>query len=80
MTVKTGRTLVGETFIPFEKEGDIGDEVMMNIIQQDSLFLRSTKQCIVQNLNDIECPIAIVTGSAEDMDAATVDLRDIFYQ
>jgi hypothetical protein len=42
--------------------------------------LHSTKQCIVQNLNDIACPIDIVTGSAEDMDAATVTLRDIFYQ
>jgi hypothetical protein len=39
-----------------------------------------TKQRIVQNLKDIDCPIGIVTGSAEDMDAATVTLWDIFYQ
>jgi hypothetical protein len=42
--------------------------------------LRSTKQRIVQNLNDIDCPIGIVTDSAEDMDASTVTIRDIFYQ
>jgi hypothetical protein len=39
-----------------------------------------TKQRMLQNLNDIECPIDIVTGSAEDMYAATVTIRDIFYQ
>jgi hypothetical protein len=39
-----------------------------------------TKQRMLQNLNDIECPIDIVTGSAEDTDAATVTIRDIFYQ
>jgi hypothetical protein len=34
MTVKTGGTLFGKTFIPFGKEGHIGDDVMTNIIQQ----------------------------------------------
>jgi hypothetical protein len=58
----------------------MGDEVMTNIIQQQNLFLRSTKQRIVQNINDIDCPIGIVTGRAEDLDAAAVTLRDIFYQ
>jgi hypothetical protein len=53
---------------------------MTNIIQQQNNFLRSTKQRIVQNLKDIYCPIDIITGSAEDMDAATVTIRDIFYQ
>jgi hypothetical protein len=77
MTAKTGRTIFGETFIPFGKEGDIGDDVMTNIIQQQNNFLRSTKQRIVQNLNTIDCPIDIITGSAEDMDAATVTLWDI---
>jgi hypothetical protein len=80
MTAKTGGTLFVKTFIPFGKEGDIGDEVMTNTIQQQNNLLRSTKQHIEQNLNDIDCPIDIVMGSAEDMDAATVTLRDIFYQ
>jgi hypothetical protein len=80
MTAKIGGTLFGKTFIPFGKEGDIGDEVMTNIIQQQNIFLRLTNQCIFQKLNDIDCPIDTVTGSAEDMDAATVTLRDILYQ
>jgi hypothetical protein len=52
---KNGGTLFGKTFIPFGKEGDIGDEVMTNIIQQQNNFLHSTKKGIVQNLNDIDC-------------------------
>jgi hypothetical protein len=80
MTVKNGGILFGKTFIPFGKEGDIGDEVMTNIIQQHNHFLCSTKQRIIQNLNNIDCPIDIVTGSREDLDAATVTLRDSFYQ
>jgi hypothetical protein len=80
MKAKTGGTLFGENFIPFSKDGGIGDEVMTNIIQHQNSFLSSTKQHIVQDLNDIDFPIEIVTGSAEDIDAATVTLRDIFYQ
>jgi hypothetical protein len=80
MTAKTRRALFGKTVIPFGKEGDIGDEFMTKSIQQQNNFLRSTKQCIVQNLNECYCPVDIATGSAEDMDAATVTLRDIFYQ
>jgi hypothetical protein len=53
---------------------------MTNIIQQKNNLLRSTKQCIVQNLNDIDCPIDIVSGSGEELDAATISLRDAFYQ
>jgi hypothetical protein len=65
LTAKNGGTLFGKTFIPFGKEGDIGYEVMTNIIQQQNNFLRSTKQRIVKNLNDIECPIDIIYGSGK---------------
>jgi hypothetical protein len=64
MTLKDRGKLFRKTFIPFGKEGDIGDEAMATIIQQQNLFLRSTKQRIVQNLKYIDCPIGIVTGSA----------------
>jgi hypothetical protein len=80
LTAKTGGTLFGKTCIPLVKEGGIGDEVMTTIIQQQNNLLRSTKQCIVQNLNDIDCHIDKVTGSAKDMDVATVTLLKIFYQ
>jgi hypothetical protein len=53
---------------------------MTNIIQQQNNFLRSTKQRIVQNLNDIDCPIDIVSGSGEELEAATISLHDVFYQ
>jgi hypothetical protein len=53
---------------------------MTNITQQQHNFLRSTKQRIVQNLNDIDCPIGIISGSVEEIDAATISLRDLFYQ
>jgi hypothetical protein len=42
LTARNGGTLCGKTSIPFGKEGDIGDEVMTNIIQQQKNFLRST--------------------------------------
>jgi hypothetical protein len=80
LTAKNGGTLFGKTFTPFGREGDIGDEVMTNIIQQQNNFLRSTKQRIVQNLNDIDCPIDIISDSGEEIDAATITLRDVFYQ
>jgi hypothetical protein len=53
---------------------------MTTIIQQQNHFIRSTKQRFVQNLNNIDCHMDIVTGSAEYMDAATIILREIFYR
>jgi hypothetical protein len=53
---------------------------MTNSIQKQNNFLSSTKQRIIQNLNDIDCPIDIVSGSGEELDAATISLRDFFYQ
>jgi hypothetical protein len=53
---------------------------MTNIIHQQNNFLRSTKQYIVQNLNDTDSPIEIISGSGEEIVAATISLRDVFYQ
>jgi hypothetical protein len=53
---------------------------MTNIIQQQNNFLRSTKQRIIKNLNDIDFPIDIISGSGEEIDAATISLRDVFYK
>jgi hypothetical protein len=53
---------------------------MTNIIKNLNNFLRSTKQRIVQNMNDIDCPIDVVSGSGEELDAATISLCDVFYQ
>jgi hypothetical protein len=80
LTVKTGGILFGKTSIPFGKEGDIVDQVMTKIIQQHNNSLRSNKQRIVRNLNNIDCLIYIAVCIAEDIDAATITLHDIFYQ
>jgi hypothetical protein len=34
INAKNGGTLFGKTFIPFGKEGDMGDAIMTNVIQQ----------------------------------------------
>jgi hypothetical protein len=80
LTAKNRGTLFGKTFIHFGKEGDTGDEFMTNIIQQQNNFLRSTKQRIIQNLNDIDFPIDIISGSGEEIDASTISLCDVFFQ
>jgi hypothetical protein len=80
LTAKNGETLFRKTLMPFGKEGDIGDEVMTNIIQQENNFPRSTKKRIVQNLNDIDFPINIVSGSGEELDADDISLCDVLYQ
>jgi hypothetical protein len=33
INAKNGGTLFGKTFIPFGKEGDMGDAIMTNVIQ-----------------------------------------------
>jgi hypothetical protein len=44
LTAKNGGTLLGKNFIPFGKEGDIGDEVMTNIMQQQKdYYVRPNK-------------------------------------
>jgi hypothetical protein len=52
INAKNGGTLFGKIFIPFGKEGDMGDAIMINVIQQQNKFLAETKQRIVHNLNE----------------------------
>jgi hypothetical protein len=54
INAKNGGTLFGKTFIPFRKEGDMGDAIMTNVIQQQHKFLAETKQRIVHNLNNVD--------------------------
>jgi hypothetical protein len=79
INAKNGGTLYGKTFIPFGKEGDMGDAVMTNVIQQQNKFLAETKQRIVHNLNDVDDIIEIALGEDVDMDPAGITLRDIFF-
>jgi hypothetical protein len=79
INAKNGGTLCGKTFIPFRKEGDMGDAIMTNVIQQQNKFLSETKQRIVYNLSDVDEIIEIALGEDIDMDPAGITLKDIFY-
>jgi hypothetical protein len=79
INAKTGGTLYGKTFIPFGKEGDMGDAIMTNVIQQQHKFLAETKQRIVHNLNNVDEIIEIALGEDVYMDPAGFTLRDIFF-
>jgi hypothetical protein len=79
INANNGGTLYGKTFIPFGKEGDMGNAIMMNVIQQQNIFLAKTKQHIVHNLNDVDDIIEIALGEDVDMDPAGIKLRYIFF-
>jgi hypothetical protein len=77
INVKNGGTLFGKNFIPFGKEEDKGDVIMMNAFQQQNKFLAETKQRIVYNLRDVEEIIEIALGEDVNMDPAGITLCTI---
>jgi hypothetical protein len=79
INAKNRGTLFGKTFIPFGKEGDMGDAIMTNVIQQQNKFLSETKQRIVYNLSDVDGIIEIALGEDVNMDSTGITLRDILY-
>jgi hypothetical protein len=79
INAKNVGTLYGKTFIPFGKEGDMGDAIMTNVIQQQNKFLSETKKRIVHNLSDVDGIIEIFLGEDVDMDPAGISLRYILY-
>jgi hypothetical protein len=54
LTIKCGGSLASKLFIPFRKESTLRDSEMTHIIEQQNLYLQTTKQIIVRNLNDID--------------------------
>jgi hypothetical protein len=79
INAKNGGTLYGNTFIWFGNEGDMGDTIMTNVIQQQNQLLSETKQRIVRNFSDVDEIIEIALGEDVAMDPAGITLRDIFY-
>jgi predicted nicotinamide N-methyase len=79
INANNGGTLYDKTFIPFGKEGGVGDVIMTNVIQQQNNFLAETKQRIIHNLSDVDEIIEIALGEDVDMYQAVIILRDIFY-
>jgi hypothetical protein len=48
-------------FVPFGKSGDMGDNITTQIIHQQNAMLKSTKQRLLTNLNDIDTVIEMET-------------------
>jgi hypothetical protein len=80
LPAKTGGTLWGKTFIPFGREGGMGDAVMKAVFQQQNKYLQEATQRIVQNLADIDEIIEIDMNDEEDeeMEGTGMTLIDIF--
>jgi hypothetical protein len=56
-----GGPLVGKHFVPFGKSGDMGDSITTQIIHRQNAMLKSTKQRVLTNLNDIDAIIKMET-------------------
>jgi hypothetical protein len=56
-----GGLLVGKHFVPFGKSGDMGDSITTQIIHRQNAMLKSTKQRVLTNLNDIDAVIKMET-------------------
>jgi hypothetical protein len=56
-----GSPLVGKHFVPFGKSGDMGDSITTQIIHRQNEMLKSTKQRVLTNLNDIDAIIEMET-------------------
>jgi hypothetical protein len=68
LSIKNGGSLASKFFIPFGKEYTLGDSKMTHIIEQKNLYLRTTKQRIVRNLNDIDDEINFETHDDVNME------------
>jgi hypothetical protein len=81
LDAKTGGSLFGKKFIPFGKEGDLGDDIMAAIISKQNRFLKNSKQRIIHNLNDIDeiVEISLADDVDMDMEASGVAIREVLY-
>jgi hypothetical protein len=56
-----GGPLVGKHVVPFGKSVDMGDSITTQIIHRQNAMLKSNKQRVLANLNDIDAIIEIET-------------------
>jgi hypothetical protein len=61
VSLNKGGPLVGKRFVPFGKSGDMGDSITTQIIHRQNAMLKSTKQRVLTNLNDIYAIIEMET-------------------
>jgi hypothetical protein len=78
ISIKNGGSLASKLFIPFGKESTLGDSEMTHIIEQQNLCLRTTKQRIVRNLNDIDDEINSETHDDVNMEGSGTTIREMF--
>jgi hypothetical protein len=52
-----GGPLVGKHFVPFGKSGNMGDSIPTQIIHHQNSMLKSTRQQVLTNLNNIDAII-----------------------
>jgi hypothetical protein len=75
LSIKNGGSLASKFFIPFGKESTLGDSEMTHIIEQQNLYLQTTKQRIVRNLNDIDGEINFETQDDANMEGSGTTIR-----
>jgi hypothetical protein len=80
LTTKSGGSLASKFFIPFGKESTLGDTKMTHIIEQQNLYLQTTKQKTVQNLHDIDEEINLEPDNDVDMEGSGTTIREFFYK
>jgi hypothetical protein len=68
LDAKTGGSLFGKKFTLFDREGDLGDDIMTAITSKQNRFLKNSKQRIIHNLNDIDEIVEISLADDVDMD------------
>jgi hypothetical protein len=64
--------------IAFGKESTLGDTEMTHIIEQQNLYLQTTKQRVVRNLDDIDEEINLEPDDDVDMEVSVTTIGDFF--
>jgi hypothetical protein len=80
LTNITGGSLYVKSFIPFRKECGLDDNTMHHLIEQQEVFLNTTKQWIVDNLNDIAelMDVELTHNKNDDTDGTEMTIREQF--
>jgi hypothetical protein len=65
VSLHKGGPLVGKHFFPFGKLGDMGDSITTQISHRQNAMLKSTKQWVLTNLNDIDAIVEMETPETE---------------
>jgi hypothetical protein len=65
VSLHKGGPLVGKKIVPFGKSVDMGDSITTQIIHRQNAMLKSTKQRVLANLNDIDAIIEMETPETE---------------